>query len=94
MTPSRLRSRWMYAQSGRARSRIGAARATALNGETAAADSEANEREIEEVGKVDADGQIERENGGRRCDQTRRPITPGAAVRSHPSRRRWGRIPV
>lgn len=62
--------------------------------ETEEAGSEVNEREIEQVGEVDVDGQIEKESGGRRCDQTRHLITPGAPIRSHPSRRRLGRFPV
>lgn len=65
-----------------------------LNGETEETGSEANEWEIKPVGEVDTDGRIERKNDGRWCDQTRRLITPTAPVRSHLSRRRWGRLPV
>ena len=57
--------------------------------------SRANDWEITQVGEEDTDGQVERKNGGWSCDQTRCLITPRTPpVRSHLSRRRWGRVPV
>ncbi len=64
----------------------------ALNGETEETGSAANNWETKQVGEEDTDSQIDRENGGWSCDQTRCLITPRAPVRSHLSRRRWGRF--
>ena len=66
----------------------------AVNGGTEETGSEADDWEIKQVGEEDTDGQVERKNGGWSCDQTRRLITPRAPVRSHLSRRRWGRFLV